>query len=250
MLRIRRRPRENVSSPEPISSERGTAVGSNSWFSPSAGPVTESEAAEPPPDLPAESAPQDVPEEEGETDQSVAEEGSGDVAHEVAAILGAAEEDAERIRRDAHEEVMTLRRQAYDAETPGTGWLTEELEQILVESRTKAQSLRDEADGYATRRVREANEEAERLIADASAHAQARRSSAEETSRTINESQRQQAAWTEATDALEERLRAALRGFQRMSAELEELLREAQAANQAGDEVETRVEAEPTRYGW
>jgi hypothetical protein len=241
MLRMRRRPAENVSNPQPIPSERGTGVGSNPWFSPSADSLTEGEVAEPAENSPPESA----------VDPGVADEGSGDVAHEVATILGAAEEEAERIRREAHEEAMTIRRRAHDAQAPGADRLTEELERFLAESRTSAQSLRDEADGYAVRRMREAKEEAERLIAEASAQARARRSSAEETGRILDESHRRQEAWTESVDALEERLRGALRGFQRMSAELEELLREVRAGREATDKVETLVEAfSPPAQRW
>lgn len=177
-------------------------------------------------------------------------EGSLGIGDQVGAILAAAEEDAERMLREVHEEAAAIRRQTERALAAGSADLASELERIKSEAVAEADSLREQAERDAAEHLRLANEEAAKKVARADARAQARRESAAEAARLADEAQRRQAALKEATDTLEGRLRtglesglhAAQEGLQQLSSGLEELLGE----KAAGDEVEDRKVARQT----
>lgn len=157
------------------------------------------------------------------------------------AILAAAEEDAERMRREVHEEVVAIRRQTERSLAAGTAELAQEIERIKSEAVRDSQSLRAEAEDYAVEHLQSANERAAMVIARAKAKAQARRASAEETARLVDEACRRQEDLKETADALEQHLRAGLeerlstahQGLQNLTSSLEEILGE-----KVGDEVE------------
>jgi hypothetical protein len=161
-------------------------------------------------------------------------EGSLGVGDRVGASLAAAEEDADRMRREVDEETAAIRRQTERALSAGSADLAKEIERIKSEAIAVAQSLREEAERDAAERLRSASEEAAKVLARADAKANARRASAAEAARLVDEAQRRQAVLKEATDALEERLRtgvegglhAAHEGLLQLSSSLEELLGE------------------------
>jgi hypothetical protein len=161
-------------------------------------------------------------------------EGSLGVGDRVGARLAAAEEDADRMRREVDEETSAIRRQTERALSAGSADLAKEIERIKSEAVAGAQSLREEAERDAAERLRSASEEAAKVLARADAKANARRASAAEAARLVDEAQRRQAVLKEATDALEERLRtgvegglhAAHEGLLQLSSSLEELLGE------------------------
>jgi hypothetical protein len=161
-------------------------------------------------------------------------EGSLGVGDRVGASLAAAEEDADRMRREVDEETAAIRRQTERALSAGSADLAKEIERIKSEAVAAAQSLREEAERDAAERLRSASEEAAKVLARADAKANARRASAAEAARLVDEAQRRQAVLKEATDALEERLRtgvegglhAAHEGLLQLSSSLEELLGE------------------------
>lgn len=169
-------------------------------------------------------------------------EGAIGVGDQVGAILAAAEEDAERMRREVHEEAAAMRRQSESALAAGTADLAREIERIKAEAVADARSLREEAEREAAERLRSASEEAAKRLARADAKAEARRASAAETARIVDEAAKRHAALRESTETLEDRLRmgvevglrAAQEGLQQLSSGLEELL----GQHASEDEVE------------
>lgn len=172
----------------------------------------------------------------------VPREGAIGVGDRVGAILAAAEEDAERMRREVHEQTAALRRQSESALAAGTADLARELERIKAEAVADARSFREEAEREAAERLRSASEEAAKRLARADAKAEARRAAAAETARIVDEAAKRHAALREATETLEDRLRmgvevglrAAQEGLQQLSSGLEELL----GQHASEDEVE------------
>jgi hypothetical protein len=168
------------------------------------------------------------------TEADLPREGSLGVGDQVGVILAAAEEDAERMRREVHEEAAAIRRQTERTLAAGTAALTQEIERIKSEAVTDARSLREDAEHYAVEHLQSAKERAAEIVAKADARAQARRASAEEAARLVDEASRRQAATKEAADALEahlragveERLNTAQQGLQNLTSGLEEILGE------------------------
>lgn len=201
-----------------------------------------------PPSLPTEAGVRNVAK---MTEADLPREGSLGVGDRVGAILAAAEEDAERMRREVHEEAAAIRHQTEKALASGTAELTQVIERIKSEAVTDARSLRDEAEHYAVEHLQSANERAAIVIARAEAKAQARRASAEEAARLVDETSRRQVALKEAADALEEHLRAGVeerlsaahQGLQNLTNGLEEILSEKLTDAEVEEETETRQKA-------
>jgi cell division septum initiation protein DivIVA len=170
------------------------------------------------------------------------------VGAQIGAILGAAEEDAERMLREAHEEAAAIRRRTEEDVAARTAELTEEIDRLTSDAVTDAQSLRQAAERDMAEWVRAANEEASKILAEANAEAQGRAAAAEEAARIVNEAGRRQAELGEAIDALEGRLRIGLEerlqeaheGLARLSSDLENAL----ALKLSGDQVEDRTEVQ------
>jgi hypothetical protein len=177
------------------------------------------------------------------TEADLPREGSLGVGDQVGAILAAAEEDAERIRREVHDQAAAIRRQTEMTFAAGTAELTREIERIKSQAVADARSLREEAEHYAVEHLQSANERATMVIARAEAKAQARRATAEETARLVDETSRRQAALKEAANALEahlrtgveERLSAAHQGLQNLTSGLEEILSERVPEDDVGE---------------
>ena len=185
------------------------------------------------------------------TEADLPREGSLGVGDRVGAILAAAEEDAERMRREVHEEAAAIRHQTERTLAAGTAELTSEIEHIKSEAVADARSLREAAEHYAVEHLQSANERAAMVIARAEAKAQARRASAEEAARLVDETSRRQVALEEAADALEEHLRAGVeerlsaahQGLQNLTSGLEEILSEKLTDAKVEEENESRQKA-------
>lgn len=183
------------------------------------------------------------------TEANLPREGSLGVGDQVGAILAAAEHDAERMRREVHEEVAAIRRQTERILAAGTSELAQELERIRSEALTDAQALREEAEHYAVEHVQSANERAAMVVARARSKAEARRASAEETARLVDEATRRQAALKETADALEQHLRAGVeerlstahQGLENLTRGLEEIRGEGEKVPDDGAEDATRA---------
>lgn len=142
--------------------------------------------------------------EEGQTTM-----GHSDLGNRVAAVLSAAEEVAERIREEALEEAAAITRKAEQAATERVKALTREVEQLRAK--------------------------AEKVLAEADAKAKAKREAAEVmASRIEAEALRHQDDLNAAAHSLEERLRTALEGLERVSSEVEHVLAPAEEAESPG----------------
>jgi cell division septum initiation protein DivIVA len=142
--------------------------------------------------------------EEGQTTM-----GHSDLGNRVAAVLSAAEEVAERIREEAREEAAAITTKAEQAAAERVKALTREAEQLRAK--------------------------AEKVLAEADAKAKAKREAAEVMARRIEaEALRHQDDLNAAAHSLEERLRTALEGLERVSTEVEHVLAPAEEADSPG----------------
>ena len=137
-----------------------------------------------------------------------------DIGERVAGVLSAAEAAATQIREDARGEadefLAAARRDAEDVRREAAAYDAE---------------TREAVDLYASERRREAEQEVQKQLADSESQARATRQAAEAMARQIEEAGRQRGqALREESKAVEERLKKALAGFRRVTAELEELV--------------------------
>jgi hypothetical protein len=163
---------------------------------------------------------------EDATPTSSSSSGYAEIGERVASVLTAAEAASEQIRADARREAEGLLRNA-----------TEEAEQMRSEASAYDADTRSAVDKYATERRREAEQQVQKQLADAEVQARATREAAEEMARKIEEDglQRGQTLRDESRD-VEDRLKKALVGLRRMTAQLEELVGAPAAAQTDGSE--------------
>ncbi len=161
----------------------------------------------------SKTADHEVPAEET-TPSSSSSSGYAEIGERVAGVLSAAEAASEQIRADARLEANDLLRSA-----------KEEAEHMRREASAYDSDTRAAVDTYATERRREAEEQVQKQLADAEAQARATREAAEEMARKIEEDglQRGQTLRDESRE-VEDRLKKALVGLRRMTAQLEELV--------------------------
>lgn len=141
---------------------------------------------------------------------------SGDpgLGKRVGSVLDAAEAAADQILDDAHKNAEGL----LDA-------AEREAEQVRAATASYDADTRAEVDSYASDRRREVDQQVGKLLLDGEAQARVTRQAAEAMARQIEEegSGRAQALPDE-SNAVEERLRKALMGLRRMTAEIEQLV--------------------------
>jgi cell division septum initiation protein DivIVA len=137
-----------------------------------------------------------------------------DIGDRVAGVLAAAELAANQMREDAHESAQEILSAAHD-----------DAERLRREATAYEADTRAAVDSYASDRRREAEQDVQTLLADGEAQARATRQAAEAMARQIEEAAKHRgAALHEESRSVEERLKKALTGLRRMSAELEDLL--------------------------
>jgi hypothetical protein len=160
----------------------------------------------------SETADHDVP--PFPTPPAPASGGYAEIGERVAGVLSAAETAADQIRADAQAEAESLLRGA-----------RAESERVRNDARAYEADTRDAVDAFATEQRRTAEEQIGKQLADAEAQARATREAAEEMARRIEDDARLRGqALREESRAVEERLKKALAGMRRMTAQLEELL--------------------------
>ena len=137
-----------------------------------------------------------------------------DIGERVAGVLSAAEAAAVQIREDARvdaEEILSAARR--------------DAEDVRRDAAAYDADTRAAVDSYASERRREAEQEVQKQLADSETQARATRQAAEAMARQIEEAGRQRGqALRDESRAVEERLKKALAGFRRVTAELEELV--------------------------
>lgn len=140
--------------------------------------------------------------------------GYAEIGERVASVLSAAEAASEQIRADARLEAEGLLRSA-----------KEEAEQVRSDASAYDADTRAAVDKYASERRREAEQQVQKQLADAEAQSRATREAAEQMARKIEEDglQRGQTLRDESRE-VEDRLKKALVGLRRMTAQLEELV--------------------------
>lgn len=153
--------------------------------------------------------------------------GYAEIGERVAGVLSAAETAAEQIRADARLEAEELLRTAkVDAE------------QARRDAATYDSDTRDAVDTFATERRREAEQEVQKRLADAEGQARATREAAEQMALRIEEDGRLRGqALRDESRAVEERLKKALVGLRRMTAQLEELVGAPEASQEDGESL-------------
>jgi hypothetical protein len=137
-----------------------------------------------------------------------------EIGERVAGVLSAAEAAAEQIRADARLEAEELLRVA-----------NEDAEQVRREAIVYDTDTRAAVDAFATDRRREAEQQVQKQLTEAEAQARATREAAEQMAHQIEEEGRLRGeALREESRGVEERLKKALVGLRRMTAQLEELV--------------------------
>ena len=153
--------------------------------------------------------------------------GYAEIGERVAGVLSAAETAADQIRADARLDADELLRGA-----------KANAEQVRSEAAAYESDTREAVDGYATERRREAELQVEKQLADAETQARATREAAEQMALKIEEDGRLRGhALREESKAVEERLKKALAGLRRMTAQLEELVGAPAAAAPDGESL-------------
>lgn len=148
------------------------------------------------------------------TPSSSGSSGYAEIGERVAGVLSAAELAAEQIRADARVDAEELIRAAKG-----------EAEQARQDAVTYESDTRTAVDSYASERRREAEQQVAKQLADAEGQARATREAAEQMAVKIEEDGRLRGqALREESRAVEERLKKALVGLRRMTAQLEELV--------------------------
>lgn len=162
----------------------------------------------------------------GTTPSSAGSSGYAEIGERVAGVLSAAETAAEQIRADARVDAQELVRVAKG-----------EAEQVRQGAMSYESDTRTAVDSYASERRREAEQQVEKQLADAEAQARATREAAEQMALQIEEEGRLRGqALRDESRAVEERLKKALVGLRRMTAQLEELVGAPAPAAQADGE--------------
>lgn len=137
-----------------------------------------------------------------------------EIGERVAGVLSAAEAAAEQIRADARLDAEDILRAA-----------NEDAEQVRREAMVYDTDTRAAVDAFATQRRREAEQQVQKQLAEAEAQARATREAAEQMAHQIEEEGRLRGeALREESRGVEERLKKALVGLRRMTAQLEELV--------------------------
>ena len=149
-----------------------------------------------------------------ETSVQAGSSGYADIGERVAGVLTAAEVAAHQIRDDAHadaEEIVSVARR--------------EAEAISQDAVAYDTDTRAAVESYASDRRREVDEEIQKQRAESETQARATRQAAEAMARQIEEDGRQRGqALRDESKAVEERLKKAVVGLRRMTAEIDELL--------------------------
>jgi hypothetical protein len=137
-----------------------------------------------------------------------------EIGERVAGVLSAAEAAAEQIRADARLDAEDILRAA-----------NEDAEQVRREAMVYDTDTRAAVDAFATERRREAEQQVQKQLAEAEKQARATREAAEQMAHQIEEDGRVRGeALREESRSVEERLKKALVGLRRMTAQLEELV--------------------------
>ncbi|MDQ3672338.1 MAG: hypothetical protein M3364_07885 [Actinomycetota bacterium] len=148
------------------------------------------------------------------TSSSAGTSGYAEIGERVAGVLSAAETAAEQIRADARAEALELIREAKG-----------NAEQVRQAAVTYESDTRTAVDSYASDQRRQVEQQVSKQLADAEVQARATREAAEQMARHIEEEARLRGqALREESRAVEERLKKALAGLRRMTAQLEELV--------------------------
>jgi flagellar biosynthesis GTPase FlhF len=148
-----------------------------------------------------------------------------DVGDRVAGVIRAAEELAEHIRSDAHDEAAQIKRQAEESHAAAMRELAKEQEELRAAAKADAAEIQRTGENYATERRREAEAEATKLISEAEGQARAMREAAEQMAMQIesNALQRREKL-EERTEVVETRLRRFQAGLAEISKDLGALL--------------------------
>ena len=153
--------------------------------------------------------------------------GYAEIGERVAGVLSAAEAAADEIRAGARQDAEELLRVAKG-----------EADQVHRDAAAYERDTRSAVDSYATNRRREAEQQVQRQLADAEGQTRATREAAEEMARRIEEEARLRGqTLREESKAVEERLKKALSGLHRMTAQLEELVGTPTAAQTDGESL-------------
>ena len=137
-----------------------------------------------------------------------------DIGERVASVLTAAEAAANQIRDDARIDADDI-----------LGAAQQEAEILRKDAATYDTDTRAAVDSYASDRRREVDQEVQKQLADSEVQARATRQAAEAMARQIEEDGRRRGqALRDESRAVEERLKKAVVGLSRMTAEIEELL--------------------------
>ncbi|MGH3023275.1 MAG: hypothetical protein ACRDNI_06425 [Gaiellaceae bacterium] len=150
-----------------------------------------------------------------------------DVGDAVAGVLRAAEEAAEKIRRDASAQAIEIVEAAREKATARIDQLTREAERVRHDADDYAGDVRTAVDSYGSQQRREAEEEARKILSDAEEQARATREAAQEMAGQIEgEARRSHAGLREEIRSLEERRQRVLESLRELAAELTDLVPE------------------------
>jgi hypothetical protein len=161
-----------------------------------------------------------------------------DVGDRVAGVIRAAEELAEQIRSDVHQEAAQIKREAEDARGAAMRELASEQDELRAAAEAHAAEIRRTGETYATEHRREAEAEATKLVGEAETQARAMREAAEQMAMRIETTALQRREeLEERTRVVETRLRRFQKGLRQMSTDLDELLEPGRAQDETILEV-------------
>lgn len=157
--------------------------------------------------------------------------GFGDVGDAVAGVLRAAEEAAEKIRREAHTQALDIVECAQEDASARIAELTREARQTRSDADDYANDIRAAVESYGTQQRREAEEEARQILADAEEQARATREAAQEMAHRIEGDARGSSErLREEVRSLEDRRSRILHDLRELAAQLDDLVPELERA--------------------
>jgi hypothetical protein len=147
------------------------------------------------------------------------------VGDRVSEVIRAAEELAEQIRTDAHQEAAQIGRRAEEAHAAALKELADERATLRTAAEADAAEIRRTGELYATDHRRSAEAETAKLVAEAETQARAMREAAEQMAMQIETTAlRRREELEERTSLVETRLRRFQAGLREIAGELDELL--------------------------
>jgi cell division septum initiation protein DivIVA len=171
--------------------------------------------------------------------------GYTDVGEAVAGVLRAAEEAAEKIRKEARAQAIEIVEAARGDATARIVELTREAERTRHDADDYANDIRQAVESYGSRQRREADEEARKILAKAEGQARATREVAQEMAGRIEDEARLRGdRLRDEIRSLEERRERVLVGLRELAAELNELFPELAAGPQDGPDLLDAIHVE------